>query len=193
MASTSGKITPGEASPAYRADPLEAGRLADQLAAVVEFNGDCIISSTRDGVITSWNRAAERLFGYTRQEIIGKPGIMLSPQDRVEETGAVMARVRAGELVENLETFRVRKDGSVFPVSVTVAPLLDEDGEIIGTTAIPRDVTERRRAFEVAQRMAAIVETSNDAIISGTLDGTLTSCNPPAERSYGFSSDEVMG
>jgi diguanylate cyclase (GGDEF)-like protein/PAS domain S-box-containing protein len=168
-------------------------RRVDRLAAVVGFSGDAIISSTPEGVITSWNPAAERLFGYTGQEIIGKPGILLSPKDLVDETGAVMARVRAGELVENLETFRVRKDGTVFPVSVTVAPILDEYGKVIGTTAIPRDVTEQRWAFEAAQHMAAIVENSDDAIISGTLDGAITSWNPAAERMYGYSSAEIIG
>ena len=192
MASTSGKLTPGPA-PTYHADTLEDRRRADQLAAVVEFSGDPIISSTPDGVISSWNPAAERLFGYTGQEIIGQPGILLSPRDRAEETAAVMARVRAGELVEGLETLRIRKDGTVFPVSVTVAPIRDEDGAVIGVTSIPRDVTEQKQAFEAAQRMAAIVETSNDAIISGSLDGTITSWNPAAERMYGYSREEVIG
>jgi diguanylate cyclase (GGDEF)-like protein/PAS domain S-box-containing protein len=168
-------------------------RRAERLAAVVGFSGDAIISSTPDGVISSWNPAAERLFGYTSEEIIGEPGILLSPKDRVEETGDMMARVRAGEVVENLESFRVRKDGTLFPVSVTVAPIRNEAGAVIGTTEIPRDVTEQRQAFEAAQHMAAIVENSDDAIISGTLDGTITSWNPAAERMYGYSSAEIIG
>ncbi|MEP7017392.1 MAG: diguanylate cyclase [Actinomycetota bacterium] len=128
---------------------------ADRLAAVVEFSGDCIISSTLDGTITSWNRAAERLFGYTREEIIGQAGILLSPKDRVEETGDVMARVGSGEVVYNLESFRVRKDGTVFPVSVTVAPIRDAAGVVIGTTAIPRDVTEQMLAAQNARSLTA--------------------------------------
>jgi len=168
-------------------------RLADQLAAVVEFSGDPIISSTLDGTITSWNPAAERMFGYTSEEVIGQPGILLRPKGRIDETGAVMARVSAGEVVENLESFRVRKDGTVFPTSVTVAPIRDEAGAVIGIMAIPRDVTEQRRAFESAQHMAAIVENSDDAIISGTLDGIVTSWNPAAERMYGYSAAEVIG
>jgi diguanylate cyclase (GGDEF)-like protein/PAS domain S-box-containing protein len=92
-----------------------------------------------------------------------------------------------------LEGFRVREDGTVFPVSVTVAPTRNEAGAVIGTTAIPRDVTEHRRVFEAAQHLAAIVENSGDAIISGTLDGTITSWNPAAERMYGYTSAEIIG
>ena len=176
-----------------RNEAEEIRRRADRLAAVVEFSGDCIISSTLDGTITSWNRAAERLFGYTRQEMVGQPGILLSPRDRIDETGAVMAKVGAGQLVDSLESFRVRKDGTVFPVSLTVAPIFDEDGAVVGVTAIPRDVTEQKQAFEAAQRMAAIVENSDDAIIGTTLDGIITSWNQAAERMYGYCSEEIIG
>ena len=176
-----------------RREGEEARRQSDRLLAAMQFSGDPIISSTLDGTITSWNPAAERLFGYTREEIIGQPGILLSPKDRVDETGAVMARVRAGEVVDNLESFRVRKDGTVFPVSVTVAPIRSEAGAVIGTTATPRDVTEQRRAFEAAQHMAAIVENSDDAIIGKTFDGVITSWNPAAERMYGYTSAEMIG
>jgi PAS domain S-box-containing protein len=171
----------------------EDRRQSDRLLAAMHFSGDPIISSTLDGTITSWNPAAERLFGYTSEEIIGQPGILLSPKDRVDETGAVMARVRAGEVVDNHESFRVRKDGTVFPVSVTVAPNRNEAGAVIGTTATPRDVTEQRRAFEAARHMAAIVENSDDAIIGKTLDGVITSWNPAAQRMYGYTGAEMIG
>jgi diguanylate cyclase (GGDEF)-like protein/PAS domain S-box-containing protein len=171
----------------------EARRQSDLLLASMRFSGDPIISATPDGIITSWNPSAERLFGYTSEEIIGQPGIVLSPKNLVDETGAVMARVRAGEVVDNLESFRVRKDGTVFPVSVTVAPIRNEAGAVIGTTAIPRDVTEQRRAFEAAQQMAAIIENSGEAIMGGTLDGIITSWNPAAERLFGYTRHEIVG
>ncbi|HEY8882328.1 MAG TPA: PAS domain S-box protein [Dermatophilaceae bacterium] len=176
-----------------RNEAEEARRQSDMMLAAMQFSGDPIISSTLDGTITTWNPAAERLFGYTSAEMVGQPGILLSPKDRVDETGAVMSRVGAGEVVDNLESFRVRKDGSVFPVSVTVAPIRDDEGVVIGTTAIPRDVTEQRRAFEAAQQMAAIVENSDEAIIGKTLDGVITSWNPAAERMHGYTSEEMIG
>jgi PAS domain S-box-containing protein len=176
-----------------RNEAEEGRRLSDRLLAAMHFSGDPIISSTLDGTITSWNPAAERLFGYRGEEIIGQPGILLSPKDRFDETRAVMARVKAGEVVEKLESFRVRKDGTVFPASITVAPIRNETGAVIGTTSIPRDVTEQRRAFEAAQDMAAIVENSDDAIIGKTLAGVITSWNPAAERMYGYTSAEMIG
>jgi PAS domain S-box-containing protein len=175
------------------AEQSEAGRRADLLLAAIEFSGDSIITGTLDGVITSWNPAAERLFGYTRQEIIGKPSILLSPKDRVEETGAVLAKVGRGQVVENLETRRIRRDGTVLPVCVTFAPIFAKDGAVVGITAIHRDDSDRRLAFETAQRMASIVENSADAIIAKTLDGIITSWNPAAEAMYGYSAQEIIG
>ena len=104
-----------------------------------------------------------------------------------------MATVEEGKAVKHFETTRVRKDGSVVPVSITVVPIRDEDGAIVGASAVDRDVTEHRWAFEVAQRMKAIVESSDDAIIGRPLEGVVTSWNPAAERMYGYSSDEIVG
>jgi diguanylate cyclase (GGDEF)-like protein/PAS domain S-box-containing protein len=176
-----------------RNEAEEARRQADRLLAAMHFSGDAIISSALDGTITSWNPAAERLYGYTREEIIGQPAGLLSPKGRVDETGALMARVGAGEVVEGFDSVSVRKDGSVIPVSITLAPIRDEAGAVIGFTATPRDVTEQRRAFEAAQHMAAIVENSDDAIIGKALDGVITSWNPAAERMYGYTRAEMIG
>jgi len=155
---------------------------AQLIAAIVEYSDDAFIGSTLEGIITSWNPAAVRMYGYSRQEIIGRSGNLLAPKDRADEFLDTVAMVKGGKAVEHFETTRIRKDGSMVPVSLTVAPMRDEDGVIIGAAALHRDVTEQRQAFEVAQRMAAIVESSDDAIVAITLEGIITSWNPAAEK-----------
>ena len=159
----------------------------------MQYSDDAIIASTIEGVITSWNPAAERMYGYSSGEIRGKSLSLLVPKDREGEPTAVSAKIDTGQHVEHLETTRVRKDGTLVPVSVTVAPILNEDGEVVGASAVNRDVTEQRQAYETAQRMAAIVENSDDAIIGSALDGTVRSWNPAAERMFGYSSQEIIG
>jgi PAS domain S-box-containing protein len=170
-----------------------AVKTAQLTAAVVEYSDDAIIGSTLEGVVTSWNPAAERMYGYSSEQIIGRYAGVLSSGDEAGEMRANLARIRAGQPVEQLETIRVRKDGTTVPVSVTFAPMRDDDGAIVGVSAVHRDVTEQRRSFEAAQRMAAIVENSDDAILSKTIEGIITSWNPAAERMYGYSSEEVVG
>jgi PAS domain S-box-containing protein len=171
----------------------QAVEAAQLITAVVEYSSDAIIGSTLEGVVTSWNPAAEKMYGYSSREIIGRSAVLLAPDDRAGEVHDNLAMVSAGLPVERLETMRRNKDGTVFPVSITIAPILDEDGAVVGVSAVHRDVTEQRQAFEVAQRMAAIVEGSNDAIFGRTLDGIITSWNPAAERMYGYSSEEIIG
>jgi len=163
------------------------------IAAIVEYSDDAIIGSTLSGVITTWNPAAVKMYGYPSQEIIGRSGSLLVPQDRAGEFLDTVLKVKNGKAVERFETTRVRKDGSVVPVSLTVAPIRDQNGVIIGASAVHRDVTEQRRAFEVAQRMEAIVESSDDAIIAITLEGKVTSWNPAAEKLFGYTSEEIIG
>ncbi|MDQ1537196.1 MAG: hypothetical protein QOE58_1589, partial [Actinomycetota bacterium] len=180
---TAAHVAPGQ-------QPLESAGVA---AAIVEYADDAIIGVRLDGTITSWNPAAERMYGYSRAEIIGRSGRVLTPLDRAGESAAVLARVGAAHEVEHLETNRVRKDGTVVPVSITVAPIRNSDGVVVGASGIHRDVTEQRQAFETALRMAAIVKDSGDAIVSASLDGIMTSWNPAAERMYGYSSEEIIG
>jgi PAS domain S-box-containing protein len=175
------------------ASQWQAVEAAQLTAAVVEYSNDAIIGGTLEGVVTSWNPAAERMYGYTREEIVGRSAAVLFPPDRAGEIETVLAKTRAGQVVESYETTRVRKDGTVLPVSLTVAPIRDEDGAIVGASAVHRDVTEQRQAFELAQRIAAIVEGSDDAIIGRTLDGIVTSWNPAATRMFGYSGEEMIG
>ncbi|MDT4898516.1 MAG: hypothetical protein QOH25_3593 [Acidobacteriota bacterium] len=116
------------------------------LASVIESADDAIISKTLDGVITSWNKGAERIFGYTAEEAIGKPVVMLIPPDHQDEEPAILARLRKGERIEHYETVRVRKDGQQINISLTVSPIRQGDGQIIGASKIARDITERKKA-----------------------------------------------
>ena len=172
----------------------EAVRLrAERMSAVVEFSGEAILSSTLDGIVTSYNWAAENMFGYTEDEIVGKSGSLLSPKDRADEASAILATIKTGQPVMNFETIRVRKDATAFPVSLTVSPIFDHCGTVVGASAIARDITSQKQAFDAAQRMAAIIENSDDAIIGKTLDGVITIWNPAAERMFGYSSSEMLG
>jgi PAS domain S-box-containing protein len=112
------------------------------MAAIVENSDDAIIGSTLERIITSWNPAAELMFGYSSEEIVGRSARLLTPQDRADESVTILARIGAGQHVEHLATTGVRKDGTLFPVSLTASPIRDPDGAIVGTSAIVRDMTE---------------------------------------------------
>jgi PAS domain S-box-containing protein len=116
------------------------------LASIVEFSDDAIISKNLDGIITSWNRGAERLFGYLAEEAIGKPAAILISPDYHDEEYAILARIRRGDGVEHYETVRQRKDGRLIDVSLTVSPVRDAEGKIVGASKIARDITERKRS-----------------------------------------------
>jgi two-component system CheB/CheR fusion protein len=121
---------------------------AQRLASIVESSDDAIISKGLDGIITSWNCGAERLFGYRVEEVIGKPVTILIPADRQHEEPEILARLRRGERIEQYDTVRRRKDGSLIDISLTVSPIKATDGRIIGASKIARDITERKRAQE---------------------------------------------
>jgi PAS domain S-box-containing protein len=116
------------------------------LAALVESSDDAIVSKTLDGIVTSWNRSAERLFGYAAAEMIGRPISLLAPAGREDEMPAILERIRRGERIERLETVRRRKDGSLVEVSLTISPIRDARGRLAGASKVARDITERRRA-----------------------------------------------
>ena len=163
------------------------------LARVVESSDDAIVSKTLDGIITSWNRAAERMFGYSAAEAIGQSIRMIIPADRQAEEDMVLARIRSGEAVTHFETVRQRKDGTQFPISLTVSPIHDETGRIVRASKIARDITEKTDAASASRRLAAVVESSDDAIITKDLNSIITSWNPGAERIFGYTEAEAIG
>jgi PAS domain S-box-containing protein len=126
-------------------DPEE---LRSRLAAIVASSDDAIISKTLDGVIITWNEGASRIFGYTAEEVIGQPITMLIPPDRQDEEPEILARLRLGERVDHYETIRRRKNGTLFDVSITVSPVRNAAGEIVGASKIARDITPQKRAAE---------------------------------------------
>jgi PAS domain S-box-containing protein len=129
-----------------------------RLAAIVESADDAIVSKTLQGVITTWNKGAERLFGYTAEEAIGKHISILIPPDHLDEEPQILARLRQGEKIEHYETVRVRKDGQLLNISLTVSPIRAADGTIIGASKIARDITERKANELLLQRALAEAE-----------------------------------
>ena len=172
---------------------VEAEIIARRLAAIVESSDDAIISKDLNGVITSWNRAAERMFGYTANEVVGQSIRLIIPPDRQSEEDAVLARIRVGESLTHFETVRQRKDGTLIPISLTVSPIVDGAGHVIGASKIARDLSERDRGEIASRRLRAVVESSDDAIITKDLNGTITSWNPAAERMFGYTEAEALG
>lgn len=122
--------------------------IAQRLSAIVESSDDAIIGKNLDGIVTSWNRGAEELFGYTADEMIGRPIATLVPADRHDEEPTILERLRRGERIDHYETVRRRKDGSLIEISLTVSPIRNAEGRIVGASKVARDITERRRAHE---------------------------------------------
>lgn len=118
------------------------------LAALVESSDDAIISKNLNGIITTWNKAAETLLGYTASEAVGQPIAIIIPEDRLDEEPTILARIQAGDRVQHFETVRQRKDGTRIDISLTISPIRSHDGAIIGASKIARDISERKRAAE---------------------------------------------
>ena len=154
---------------------------------------DAIISKDLNGIICSWNEGARRIFGYESEEIIGQSILRLIPPDLQHEEDFILGRIRAGERVDHFETTRMRKDGERFPISVTVSPIKDDTGKIVGASKIARDISERRHEEESLYRLAAIVDSADDAIISKDLNGIIQTWNKGAQRLFGYEPEEIIG
>ena len=143
----------------------QAQQASERLAAIVESSDDAIFSKNLGGIITSWNRGAQQLFGYAAQEAIGQPVTMLYPPDRLDEEAGILESIRRGERIESYETVRLRKDGTTLDVSLTISAIVDSQGRIVGASKIARDITERKRAEQALrdeeQRRRSATETSH--------------------------------
>ena len=165
-------------------DRKRAEETAQRLAAIVEHSDDAIISKSLDGIITSWNRGAQTLFGYAAEEAVGQSITNLIPPDRLNEEPEILARIRRGEHIDHYETVRWRKDGTLIDVSLTVSPIKNARGEIVGASKIARDITERKRVEE-AQRL--IVDESKHRIRN-----TLATVQAIATQTLRASNDERL-
>src|SRR5688500_12926021 len=163
------------------------------LAAIVESSDDAIVGKTLDSVIHSWNAAATRLFGYEADEIIGQSVLRLFPPELEHEEAEIIGRMSRGERVEHYETTRVRKDGSRVEVSLSVSPIRDASGAIVGAAKIARDITERRRVEARMREQAELLDLAQDAIVVRDADDRITFWNSAAERTYGWTRAEVEG
>ena len=134
---------------------LKPDQATSLLAAIVDSSDDAIVSKTLDGIITSWNRGAEETFGYTAAEAVGKHITLIIPAERHGEEDHVLASIRRGEKIDHFETVRQRKDGRKIDISLTVSPIRDATGRIIGASKVARDITLRKRAEEERERIVA--------------------------------------
>src|SRR5262245_32775387 len=166
-------------------------------AAIVESSDDAILSKDLDGVIQTCNAATERIFGYAAAELIGRPVRVLIPPDRQAEEDDILARIRRGERIDHFETVRLAKDGRHVDISLSVSPVRDRHGRIIGVAKIARDITEQKR---IARELAAQREwfrvtlgSIGDAVIAAEPDGLVSYMNEPAEKLTGWRSTEATG
>ena len=172
---------------------LSAEQAGLRLAAIVESSDDAIISKDLNGIVKSWNQAAERIFGYTAEEIIGKSITLIIPPHLHSDELMILEKIRAGQRIEHFQTVRMRKDGGLLDVSLTISPVKDRDGKVIGASKIARDITWEKKTEQAAQRLAAIVESSDDAIVSKDLNGIVMTWNKAAERIFGYKAEEIIG
>jgi PAS domain S-box-containing protein len=163
----------------------------DRLAAAVESSNDAIISRTLDGTITAWNPGAEKLFGYSSLEALGKPMQMLVPPERANEESDALARIGRGERVDYFETVRVRKDGKNVDVSVTILPIKDSSGAIVGASKIARDIGERKQTEQALHELSKVLDLAQ--VLVCDMESHIVLWNLGAEKLYGFTKEEAVG
>ena len=171
----------------------QAERTTGLLAAIVDSSDDAIISKNLDGVITSWNKSAERLFGYTAEEAIGQRITLIIPRDRHHEEAKILDRLGRGERIDPFETVRVRKDGTTLDISLTISPVKDAAGHVIGASKVARDVTESKRVERAVAEQARLLDLSFDAIFVRDPADRITYWNNGARLLYGYTREEAFG
>jgi PAS domain S-box-containing protein len=166
---------------------------AQRLAAVVQSSADAIAAKDLNGIVTNWNKSAERIFGYKAKEIVGKSILTIIPENRHAEETEILNRIRRGESIDHYQTVRQRKDGRLIDVSLTISPVKDAKGNIIGVSKIARDITEYKRIERRLVEQARLLDLTNEAIIVRDHKDRVTYWNRGAKELYGYSAEEAMG
>jgi two-component system, sensor histidine kinase and response regulator len=168
-----------------------------RMAAIVQFSDDAIIGKTLEGTILNWNESAARIYGYAPSEVIGRNISILLPPDYADEMSRLFERTRRGEHIDHFETKRMKKDGRVVDVSLTISPVKDSTGKIVGVSTIARDITEHKRVDEALreseEKFRSFYENSMDANYSISIDGKILDVNSSALNLFGFRRDEIVG
>ena len=168
-----------------------------QLAALVSSSDDAIVSKTLDGTITSWNAGATNILGYQADEMIGQPITRIIPPELHQEEKQILVRLHRGERIQHCETIRLAKDGRRVDISLTVSPLFNQSGKVVGASKVARDITERKLADqalrETAARLRTLTETAVDGVILIDARGVVLMFNPACEKLFGYSADTVIG
>lgn len=179
------------------AEIRRADEVSAHLAAIVTSSSDAIVSKTLEGMVTSWNEGAQSVFGYTADEMIGQPIRRIIPPELQTEEDYILSRIRAGERLEHYETVRLSKDGTRLDVSLTISPIKNNAGQIIGASKIARDVTDRTRTEralrESQDRLAGLIASAMDAVIAVDTGQRIILFNPAAEQMFGCSASEAIG
>ncbi len=175
----------------------QAEEMRARMAAIVESSSDAIIGKTLNGVITSWNTGAEQIYGYTAEEVIGQHVDIISPPNYEEEVTTILTKIRQGQRVRNLETARVRRNGQIIPVALSVSPIRNAEGGIIGASTIARDISQRKAAEralrEAEQRLDTMLQTMVDGIIRVDESNNITYANRSAEEILDLKRDAATG
>ena len=173
--------------------PLDADTEAAHYRAIVESSDDAIISKTLDGTITSWNQGAQKIFGYSAHEMLGKPMRLLFPIERMTEEDLILERLREGEKVDHFETVRLRKDGTLIDVSVTISPIFDKSGQIVGASKIARDISYRKNSEARLRLIASAFTHTGEAVAILSTRGEILDVNSAFTSITGYTRDDVLG